>query len=169
MARTTKQLSGGGKDKFLRAIVESDAEISEAAARRVVEALISSVTEIRVRREVWEDVSKAQPDEPKRKPGERPVGSGAAATPAAKPTVPDAAAVPVFDPYSFSAVAVLSKKGRDALVAALETISAAEQLHKLAVAQHLAVDPNIASVADIRAAIIEGAERRIAERRAAAS
>ena len=42
MARTTKQLSGGGKDKFLRAIVAAEAGIGEDAAERLTATLIDA-------------------------------------------------------------------------------------------------------------------------------
>jgi hypothetical protein len=160
MARTTKQLSGGGKDKFLRGIV-AEAGLADVAAARMVDALTSSITEIRVRRDIWEDISKAEPS----KGAQEDVPTIVVPTP---PAVVEAAATS-FDPFAFSAVALLSKKGKAALAAELDKIGAAAHLHKLAAAQHLAVDPSLQDVAALRAAVIAGAERRIAERRAAAS
>lgn len=77
--------------------------------------------------------------------------------------------VPRFDPYAFSVVVTLVKKGRDALLARLSEIEDAEHLRQLANAQHLGVDPKLAAVEELRNAILQGAERRIAGRRAAAS
>jgi hypothetical protein len=160
MARTTKQLSGGGKDKFLRGLVAQNSDLPGAAAARVIEALTSSISEIRVRRDVWEHVSKSQPKQ---------MPETAPATAVAPVAAAEDVSAVAFDPFAFSAVALLSKKGKPALAAELEKIANAEHLHKLAAAQHLAVEPSIRELAVLRAAIIAGAERRIADRRAAAS
>ena len=75
-----------------------------------------------------------------------------------------------FDPYAFSVVVTLVKKGREALVARLSEIDSVEDLRQLANAQHLGLDPHIwRRVDDVRQAIVHGAEKRIAGRRAAAS
>lgn len=74
-----------------------------------------------------------------------------------------------FDPFAFSIVAVLSRKGRDALLARLTEIQSLDDLRQLAEAQHIAVDHGVQDVEDLRQAILKGAERRIAARRAAAS
>ena len=148
MAGKTKALSGPGKDKFLRAIA---AEASDKAA--LLEALHTNVPEIRVRLEVWKDTlarHKATVDTAAPKPE---------AQPAAKP----------FDPYAFSAVALLTKQGRAALETKLSSIASASELRALADAQHLAVETSVKDASALRAAIIVGAERRIAERIAAAS
>ena len=153
MAGKTKALSGPGKDKFLRAIA---AEASDKAA--LLEALHTNVPEIRVRLEVWKDTlarHKASVDAAAPKPE----AQAAAAQPAAKP----------FDPYAFSAVALLTKQGRAALETKLSSIASASDLRALADAQHLAVDTSVKDASALRAAIIVGAERRIAERIAAAS
>lgn len=74
-----------------------------------------------------------------------------------------------FDPYAFSVVVTLVKKGREALLARLLEIDSAEHLRQLANAQHLGIDPKLSKLDDLRAAIVHGAERRIAGRRAAAT
>jgi hypothetical protein len=74
-----------------------------------------------------------------------------------------------FDPFAFSAVAVLAKKGRDGLLARLGEIETADQLRQFAEAQHICLDPALARLDEMRLAIVRGAERRIAARRAAAS
>lgn len=93
----------------------------------------------------------------------------AASAPPAPAEPPAAPAAAAFDPYAFSAVVVLTKTGKDGLLKRLAAIDRAEHLRKLADAQHLAVDAALSSVTDLRAAIVEAAERRIANRRAAAS
>ena len=82
MSRTTKQLSGGGKDKFLRAVAGAVASVAPADAERIGALLAASITEVRVRREAWEKYS---------------LGGHA---PPAKAILGDAAA---FDPFAFSA------------------------------------------------------------------
>lgn len=156
MAGKTKALSGPGKDKFLRAIA---AAAPDKAA--LLDSLHSNVPEIRVRLEVWKDTlarHKSSVDAAAATT-EKPVEPAAATTPVAKP----------FDPYAFSAVAVLTKQGRAALETRLSSIVSAADLRALADAQHLAVDTGVTDAKALRTAIITGAERRIAERIAAAS
>lgn len=74
-----------------------------------------------------------------------------------------------FDPYAFSVVVTLVKKGRDALIQRLSEIENVEHLRQLASAQHLGIDPGLAQPEEVRLAIVSGAERRLASRRAAAS
>lgn len=74
-----------------------------------------------------------------------------------------------FDPYAFSAVVVLTRSGKDGLMKRLATIDRPEHLRSLADAQHLAVDKSLSTPAELRAAIIKATEKRIANRRAAAS
>ncbi len=152
MARTTKQLSGGGKDKFLRAMIAADTGVAAEAVQRLGDQLAEAVTEVRVRRDIWEAVSKSQP-------------APARATTAIAANT----SAPAFDPFAFSAVALFTKKGKAALEAALGQIASPDQLKALATAQHLAIDPALGEVATLRGAIVVAVERRIAERRAAAS
>ncbi len=213
MARTTKQLSGAGKDKLLAGLVAGEAGITQDAADRLRARLTQAITEVRVRREVWDELreapthivaslvaARASPHDEgevaRKAGGGRSAAGKIASTPppdaassiAAKsekraasasplegeekraPAQPPADAHPApFDPFAFSAVAVLAKQGRAGLMAKLAGIAAAEHLRAFADAQHLAVDSAIVEPEALRAAILTGAERRIAERRAAAS
>ena len=74
-----------------------------------------------------------------------------------------------FDPYSFGAVAILMSEGRTALAAKLAEIRRIEDLHLLARSQRLTIDPGATRIDDVRAAIINSAERRIAARRRVAA
>ena len=74
-----------------------------------------------------------------------------------------------FDPFSFGAVAILMSEGRSALAAKLSEIKRIEDLHLLARSQRLTVDQGASRIDDVRAAIIDSAERRIAARRRAAA
>jgi hypothetical protein len=151
MAGKTKALSGSGKDKFLRAIAEGATDKAS-----LLEALHVDVPEIRVRLEVWKATlrTKAESD----------VAS------VRMDREPNLATVPTaFDPFAFSVVALLTRQGKPAVEAKLAAITAAHELRALADAQHLAVDQSVTDTALLRAAIVVGAERRMAERIAAAS
>ena len=74
-----------------------------------------------------------------------------------------------FDPFLFGAVAILMTEGRQTLAAHLDQVKRAEDLHLLARSQRLAIDPSLSRLEDLRAAIIDSAERRIAARRRAAA
>ncbi len=74
-----------------------------------------------------------------------------------------------FNPFAFSAVVVLARHGRDALLGKLAEIESADLLRRLADAQHLAIDPALSDPAEIRQAIVSGAAKRIDARRAAAT
>ncbi|MBV1692980.1 MAG: hypothetical protein KGP27_00805 [Hyphomicrobiales bacterium] len=175
MARTTRQLSGAGKDKFLRSLVARAASGSADPAS-IAEALAREITEVRVRRETWETLQapsthmeSAAPPAPIEHPDQTTVAHSQSAGEPAQPQEPIAETAPHFDPFAFSAVAVLTRKGRPGLAQALDTIGRAEDLRRLAEAQHLVLPDGLADVALLREAVIAAAERRIAERRAAAS
>ena len=155
MGRTTKQLSGGGKDKFLRGLIAREQSIPEEMAARLGDAMCDAIADVRVRREAWQ-------------PGAK---SAVAMAQVAPPSVVGGAvaAPPAFDPFVFSALAVLTKQGAAALALKLDEIAVAEHLYALAKAQHLAVDAGCADAATVRAAIVKATEARLAERRAAAS
>ncbi len=74
-----------------------------------------------------------------------------------------------FNPYLFSALVALAKHGRDGLMLRLKDIKSAEHLRAFAEAQHVPVDATLKRTDDIRKAIVAGVERRLADRKAAAS
>lgn len=169
MTRATKSLSGGGKDKFFKAVIAAEQGVDPQAAARLGEVLINAVAEVRVRREAWDTYSKPGPGEKGRKGAKARAAAEAAAKQASvKPSAAAAAPSQPFDPFAFSAVAVLTRKGRDALAAELAKIGSADNLKAIATAQHLAIDPAILEIDSLRAALVVATERRIAERRAAA-
>ena len=96
-------------------------------------------------------------------------GSAVVAAVAAAALAPAEHKPNAFDPFAFSAVSVLARKGRDALFARLSEITSAENLREFAIAQHIAIDQKLSEPDELRAAIVLGTERRIAARRAAAS
>lgn len=91
--------------------------------------------------------------------------------PVASSTPPEAepAASPAFDPFAFSAVAVMTRQGREGLLRKLEDIVSADDLKQLADAQHLTIDRSLDDLSELREAIVKGVVQRIADRRAAAS
>jgi hypothetical protein len=74
-----------------------------------------------------------------------------------------------FDPYIFGAVAVLMQEGRYRLLARLEEITTIEDLRLLARAQNLSIPAGVSRMDEMRLALVESAERRVAHRRASAS
>lgn len=177
MGRTTKSLSGGGKDKLLRALVGRESEIAAMPAERLLQRLSEALTEVRVKREVWDTVTKSEDAPEARVKAARPRGApNAVATPKTMPLqktdnsspMPPAAS-PTFDPFAFSALATLTRNGKAGLVAALTEIGTVEHLHALAAAQHLSLDRAETDIGKLRGAIVVATEARLKERRAAAS
>ena len=76
---------------------------------------------------------------------------------------------PPFDPYAFSVVVMLAKKGEQGLMARLNDVSDPAQLKAIADAQHIGLKGSSATAKDLRKAIVQGAKQRLADRRAAAS
>jgi hypothetical protein len=74
-----------------------------------------------------------------------------------------------FNPYLFSALVALAKHGRDGLMTRLNEIETTENLRAFAEAQHVPVDDTLDRIDDIREAIVVGVERRLADRKAAAT
>jgi hypothetical protein len=164
MTGKTKSLSGPAKDKFLTTMLRQHGlDAPQAAA--LAQSLSTAIREVRVDRALWD----AQPRAKKRRGPHGEVRSLAERTSAVPPSATTESAVSVFDPYAFSVVAVFAKKGADALTAELERIARADQLVALATAQHITIDPSETDVAALRRAIVAGAERRLADRRAAAT
>ncbi len=161
MARTTKQLSGGGKDKFLRGLI-AEAKLPAQAASNLADAMCEAIADIRVRREAW-DAKRQGIDAGVAEPSPAAVQTEAASKDAT-PT-----ATPAFDPYVFSALAVLAKNGRAALVEHLAAIDSVTDLKALAKAQHLTLDASLSELQAVRTALVTATEARLAERRAAAS
>jgi hypothetical protein len=77
-------------------------------------------------------------------------------------------AAPPFDPFSPNVIVVVRKSGRDAALEALGAIDNVDNLRLLAREQRLSIGTDLETIADVRAAIVTAAERRIANRMAAA-
>jgi hypothetical protein len=74
-----------------------------------------------------------------------------------------------FDPYSPNVIVVFRTRGRDAALAELHSIENVDCLRLLAREQQLGIASDLDDPSAIRQAIVAAAERRVANRRAAAS
>jgi hypothetical protein len=142
---------------FFRAHVRRETSLDDEAAEKLAAALTKAVN----RMLVWE-IPADVPDTP------------VAAAPAAEPASPIEAQerhdrAENFNPYLFSALVALAKHGRDGLMLRLKDIKSAEHLRAFAEAQHVPVDATLKRTDEIRKAIVAGVERRLADRKAAAS
>jgi hypothetical protein len=141
---------------FFRAHVHRETSLDPQAAEKLAAALTKSVN----RMLVWEMPEKI-PDAPEQ------LVAATSAHDAGKQDRHDRAEN--FNPYLFSALVALAKHGRDGLMLRLKDIETAEHLRAFAEAQHVPVDAGLDGLDDIRAAIVSGVERRLADRKAAAS
>lgn len=139
---------------FFRAHIRRETALEGEAAERLAAALTKAVN----RMLVWE-----MPEEPS---GER-QETKKVETPAEAQDRHDRAEN--FNPYLFSALVALSKHGREGLMTRLQDIKSAENLRAFAEAQHVPVDASLKRTDDIRKAIVAAVERRLADRKAAAS
>lgn len=151
MRKKTKALSGASQDAYFRRLLKAYAGLSPEERDRVVRQLREEIAQLRVRLQS-SDAPLDLPSPP----------AVAIASPAANPARP-------FDPFAPNVVVVLRTLGRDAVLAALAAIDSTEDLRLLAREQRLNVASDVSSAADIRAAIVLAAERRIANRVAAAT
>jgi hypothetical protein len=160
MAAHTKALSGGGKDKVVRRILASVDDVPEDLSEALETRFCETISSLRIRREIYDNL----PD------GRRSGATMASAAPvSATSATPAAVATPAFDPFAFSAVAVIARQGEAGLRAELAGVLTVSDLQALATAQHLGVDPALSDIVALRDAIVAGAARRLAERKAAAS
>jgi len=141
--------------KELKGIIEcalaKEQAIPDEATRRVVRRILRQFERIA---EISEPLTAAQ---------------ATAAAPTAIPREEPPPPAPAFDPYAIGAVVTLQRLGPKALLDRLSSISSVENLRSLAAAQNLSVRVDGSSPDELRAAIVRGAEQRIAERQAAAS
>jgi hypothetical protein len=144
MGKKTKALSGASQDAYFRRVLKTQLELTAEDRDRLVGKLREDIAQLRLRKHGSAD-PKPLPSPP-----------------------PPAALPPPFDPFSPNVVVVVRTSGRDAALAALGGIDSAEHLRLLAREQRLTISADSSSVADLRAAIVTAAERRIANRFAAA-
>jgi hypothetical protein len=144
MGKKTKALSGASQDAYFRRVLKTHVELRGEDRDRLVGKLREDIAQVRLRTHARAD----------------------AKTPS---TPPLPGPSPPFDPFSPNVIVVVRTSGREAAVAALGAIDSVDNLRLLAREQRLTVSPDLSSIEDLRAAIVAAAERRVANRLAAAS
>ena len=177
MRKKTKALSGASQDAYFRRLLKANPNLSADERDQLVRRLRQEVAQLRVRMEPRqqsdppvvsvpaESVAAVAPQPSADIPMEQPATRAELPPPILEPGL---AAEP-FDPFSPNIVVVVRKSGRAAALAALDAVDSLDNLRLLAREQRLSVSADLASVAEVRAAIVTAAERRIANRMAAAS
>ena len=175
MTRKTKALSGASQDAYFRRVLKTYPDLGEDARERIVRQLRREIAQLRIRPAAHRDGAGIDQAPPAAISGAAaPAADPAAAPPTiepaavAAPTAPEAAPSAPFDPFAINVIVVLRTAGKDAALEALNNIADAENLRLLAREQRLSVDTELATAHDLSAAIVAAAERRIANRRAAA-
>lgn len=176
MTKRTKALSGASQDAYFRRVFKTHSSLSPEERDRLVHFLRREIAQLRLRRKENIGVEASKDSLPAADtPGAQSLPSEAAAseTPTieTQPVEPPArvAAAPPFDPFSLNIVLLVRKGGREGALSALEAIDDLDNLRLLAREQRLSVAAGLSSTQEMRAAIVQAAERRIANRIAAAS
>jgi hypothetical protein len=170
MAKSIRALSGAAKDAYLKRTLAAEDGIDSEVRTRLTERLQEEIAFVSLRRRAGRVTkSKATAPSPPAAP------AVTAAQPVAAPPEELAAPAPAptppveFDPYSPNVIVVIRTRGREAVLAELHSIENVECLRLLAREQQLGIAGDLENATDIRLAIVAAAERRIANRRAAAS
>jgi hypothetical protein len=157
MSRKTKVLSGTSQDAYFRRVLLTFPDLPEATRETLLARLRQDVAHLRVRAGATADAVT----------GER--ASEIETEPVAETIETEPTPAIHFDPFALNVIVTLRQQGRDAALEALNAIADAEHLRLLAREQRLSIDDALASSAELSAAIVTAAERRLANRRAAAS
>jgi hypothetical protein len=164
--KTTRKLTGRALRRYFDMLLETEQDVSSGPRRRLADLLHLEVAQVRVRTPLAVRRKYAQA----RSPSAFSDAVEVVEKPAAPvPVSPSPTPQPAFNPYAFSAVVVMTKGGAEALLARLSKISDMAHLRRLASAQHIGVPQDGVTIDELRAAIVDGAAHRIADRRAAAS
>ena len=158
MGKATRSLSGASQKKYFRDLIGSLEGIPPDAAATLTIACESEIAQVRVRLPIPERGKKG-------KPAQKPSAPSPTDSVAPPEPTPEAG----FDPFAFSVVVVLTKEGPEGLTRKLQEIATTADLRALAKAQHVSLPDGDLTAAELRAAIVEGALQRIANRKAAAS
>jgi len=156
--RKTKALSGAAQDAYFRRALKLHANLTTGEREQLVRSLKREIAQLRLRLEPLPHG--ALPPKP------------ATAAPTQEDTLAGSqfdAAGTSFDPFSPNVVVILRRSGRAAALVALATIDREEHLRLLAREQRLNIGTEATSLAELRVAIVRAAERRVANRVAAAS
>ncbi|HEU4377619.1 MAG TPA: hypothetical protein VFR73_03535 [Hyphomicrobiaceae bacterium] len=166
MQKKTRALSGASQDAYFRRVFKAYPNLSVDERERLVQRLRQEIAQLRLRRSARSEAETPSPEAPTVRAPATPAGARVAAVPAA--SISANISTP-FDPFSPNVIVVVRTAGRDAALAALTAIDCPDNLRLLAREQRLAVAGDPTSATDLRAAIVAAAERRIANRMAAAS
>src|SRR5262245_18705312 len=158
--RKTKALSGAAQDAYFRRLLKREGSVSEQAREQLLHALKRDIAQLRLRRDPLPGAVLAP--SPAVEPQQ-------AAAPKASTQSDAGGATEAFDPFSPNIVVLLRTAGRAAALVALVAIENPAHLRLLAREQRLSIASDLASLQELRAAIVTAAERRIANRMAAAS
>lgn len=176
MVKSTRALSGAAKDAFLKRAIHAEREIPAAVRDRLTARLQGEIALLSLKAS---NLPRSETSSTARSSGAAaesiavgnepsPLSSEAMTEEAECPPA-QLAAEPAFDPYDPNVIVIIRTRGRDAVLDQLSGIADVEHLRLLAREQQLGIASDLASAADIRQAIVAAAERRIANRRAAAS
>lgn len=180
MVKSIKALSGAAKDAYLKHALAAEPTLARDVRERLTHRLQKEIALISLKQrprrvargphlvciEDSGDVLGSTGDSNSNATVmETAVAAGAEA--AVEPA--DAQAVASFDPYSPNVIVVIRTRGRDAVLEELHLIEDVDCLRLLAREQQLGIASDLDSATEIRLAIVAAAERRIANRRAAAS
>jgi hypothetical protein len=188
MRKKTKALSGASQDAYFRRVLKAHPALSAEERDKLVGRLRAEIAQLRVRVAPYGEGNIAP------RPAQEAKGAmvlaasnlgsttpvaqvlatrAPAASPPAEPppatTVPPASPVAAFDPFTPNVIVVVRKSGRAAALAALNAIASLDDLRLLAREQRLSIASGLQEPTEVRAAIVAAAERRIANRMAAAS
>ncbi len=171
MTKRTRALSGASQDAYFRRLLRSHSSLTPDERDKIVQLLRREIAQLRLRRQQREGDAEASKEAAPAKPAQ--VAETTPTRPAdvePAPIAPRAEpAVAPFDPFSINVVVLLRTGGRERLLGALESIDNADNLRLLAREQRLSVGADLTSPAELRGAIVQAAERRVANRIAAAS
>lgn len=193
MTGKSKQLSGSGKDRYLDRLIQGEPDVPADAAERLAAKAKEQISSIRVRRDVvdlsplprkrakrtagtiaapTEPEPEAPPPAPLVEPAPEPVAAAHPELQVEAQPEPSKAPTPPFDPYVFGLVPIFQREGRDGLIAKLETLSEASQLRLMAQKQQISLRAELrtgeVALSELREAIADAVEKRIADRHAAA-
>jgi hypothetical protein len=158
MGKATRPLSGASQKKYFRELFQSTEGLTPETADTLTSVCEREIAQLRVRLPIPERGKKNSL-------AKRPRQESAAKPASNEP----AGGVNTFDPFAFSVVVVITKEGRDGLARKLQSVTSAADLKSLAKAQHVALPEGDLNADELRAAIVEGALQRVANRKAAAS
>ena len=189
MRRTTKKLSGPGLERFLRRFFKGQPGLDAVQAEQLAASAKRTFSMVRIRTVPSGGAATAEKNEPTvAVPSERreapsvsdKVARVASALSQSRHASPphETAAAPAqepkpFDPYAFGLVPTFQRQGAEGLLRMLATVEDVGDLRKLARAQQIVLPLELrsgeAEADDVRRGILAAVEKRIADRRAAAS